>query len=549
MSKLHVTQIAGYLRSNLAAGIDMSDCVAHKGEQLESVFLTRALAVLAIGLLTQDAIDGLATTVTDGENDGGIDAIYFDPKENTLYLVQTKWHHDGHGSIEVGDALKFIEGVKNVLDDDLSSLNQKIKNKSGDIHRAIFDANAKFALVVAHTGQEALATPVEEVFRKYVESQNDTSELMSFHVLNQSDLHKAVAAGAAGAPISIEVALTNWGQIREPHLGVYGQVSVADVSAWLNQHGGRLFEKNVRQFLGSSLVNQELVATLVNRPDDFWYFNNGITAVANEVKKKPVGGSSTDAGIFECDGFCVVNGAQTVGSIHAACTQNPESASKARVSLRIISIAGSSDQFSTEVTRYTNTQNAIERRDFVALDPEQERIRNELRIEGIEYSYKAGSQAGAGSSRFDLTEATVALACASKDVVLAVQAKREIGRLWEDISKAPYRSLFNAGMSGPVVWSVVQHMRLIDDALQTEAKKRSGRDALICTHGNRMIQWASYRRLEGPADFSEAAVKSVVAQVVGDVIAAVKATFPESYPASLFKNLAKCKLIATKLGL
>ena len=35
-----------------------------------------------------------------------------------------------------------------------------------------------------------------------------------------------------------------------------------------------------------------------------------------------------------------------------------------------------------------------------------------------------------------LTEATNALACAHS-VDLAVQAKREIGRLWEDVSRSP----------------------------------------------------------------------------------------------------------------
>src|SRR5207244_6746589 len=105
--------------------------------------------------------------------------------------------------------------------------------------------------------------------------------------------------------------------------------------------------------------------------------------------------------------------------------------------------------FNSEVTRYTNTQNAIERRDFVALDPEQERIRQELHIEGVEYAYKAGMGTGAASARFDLTEATVALACANTDVGLAVQAKREISKLWEDIAKPPYKQLFNSGVPGP----------------------------------------------------------------------------------------------------
>jgi len=263
----------------------------------------------------------------------------------------------------------------------------------------------------------------------------------------------------------------------------------------METHGNRLFERNLRQFLGGSTVNQDIVVTLTQRPLDFWYFNNGITAIATDIAKKPIGGNSTESGIFECTGFCVVNGAQTVGSIHAAAAQSPAAIAKAMVPVRIISSAQSPAVFSSEVTRCTNTQNAIEKRDFVALDPDQERIRQELHIEGVEYAYKAGTATGTAGQRFDLTEATVALACANSDVALAVQAKREISKLWEDIGKAPYKQLFNPGVTGPSVWEAVQALRAVDTSLQREGKKYAGRDALVCVHGNRFIQWASLKAI------------------------------------------------------
>jgi hypothetical protein len=549
---LHVKQIEGYLTAKLKAGIDMGDYVAHGDPaQVHKAFLARALAVLAVSHLTEAPLDDLCSHITDGSKDGGIDLIYFDPKERTLYLVQTKWHDDGHGSLDLGDALKFIAGVRKVLDNDIDQLNDRIKERKLDIERALFDANAKFVLVLAHTGQEPLGQEVDTAISAYVESQNDTSELMSFRILRQGELHKAVAAGVAGAPISVEVQMNGWGQVRDPHFAIYGQVCASDVAGWMDAYGPRLFESNLRQFLGGSVVNQDIVHTLIERPEAFWYFNNGITAVAVELAKKPIGGNSTDSGIFECTGFSVVNGAQTVGSIHAAAIQAPEAASKAMVSVRIISSANSPATFSSEVTRCTNTQNAIEKRDFVALDPEQERIRQELYIEGVEYAYKAGAAMGAASQRFDLTEATIALACASPDVALAVQAKREIGRLWEDIAKPPYKQLFNGSVTGPAVWEIVQALRAVDAQLQADAKRYHGRDALICVHGNRFIQWAALQRLGVRAGgiFATVAanVPGVVEETVRGVIGVVKSNYADSYPASLFKNLGKCRDLATRV--
>lgn len=549
MSKLHVTQIGGYLQKTLGQAIDMADYMAHKdASQLQKAFLTRALSALAISTLAEVDPTSLRDNITDGSQDGGIDGIYFDAKERVLYLVQAKWHEDGNGSIELGEALKFVDGVNKVLSNDLSSFNLRVQARQGDIQSALFDANAKFVLVVAHTGQHKLSEEVSLRLDDFVSTQNDTSELMQLRVLSQAELHKAVSAGVAGAPIALEVHLKGWGQVREPHAAFYGQVCATDIARWADAYGSRLFSSNLRQFLGASTVNDDIVATLKERPEEFWYLNNGITAIAVHLAKKPIGGQSTDSGTFECMGFSVVNGAQTVGSIHAAHAEEPEQVAKAMVPVRIISTGQSPQTFGTDVTRCTNTQNAIAKRDFVALDPQQERIRQELHFDGVEYSYKAGGSISSGGSRFDLTEATVAQACANASVDMAVQAKREISRLWDDISKPPYKTLFNAGVAGPLLWERVQALRSIDTALQATSKTFSGRDALICVHGNRFIEWIVMQEL-GLSDTNRFAaldhsIPARVQDAVARTIGAVKTEFADSYPASLFKNLSKCRTLA-----
>jgi SPX domain protein involved in polyphosphate accumulation len=112
LAKLHVTQIEGYITKQLGGKIDMSDYAKHNDPLVvKKAFLTRGLAALAVSSLTDTPIQNLGSFITDGSKDGGIDMIYFDANELTLYLVQTKWHEDGRGSIELGDALKFIDGV------------------------------------------------------------------------------------------------------------------------------------------------------------------------------------------------------------------------------------------------------------------------------------------------------------------------------------------------------------------------------------------------------------------------------------------------------
>ena len=85
--------------------------------------------------------------------------------------------------------------------------------------------------------------------------------------------------------------------------------------------------------------------------------------------------------------------------------------------------------FGKEVTRTNNRQNRIENRDFASQEVEQIRIKTELAIEGIEYNIVRSELFQPSDKAFDLQEATVALACASGNSSLAVQAKKGIGKL------------------------------------------------------------------------------------------------------------------------
>ena len=141
--------------------------------------------------------------------------------------------------------------------------------------------------------------------------------------------------------------------------------------------------------------------------------------------------------------------------------------------IRFISLESCPEDFALRVTRTTNTQNRIDSRDFVSLDTEnQERIRTELQLEGIEYIYKAGYTVRDSRSDFDFLEAIVAVACAHSELAYTVQAKGKVSLLYEDISKAPYKALFNPSLSSIRLWKLVQIHRAIEEQLKAERGKR-----------------------------------------------------------------------------
>jgi AIPR protein len=83
------------------------------------------------------------------------------------------------------------------------------------------------------------------------------------------------------------------------------------------------------------------------------------------------------------------------------------------VQIRFIAVGnGQQASLGDEITKATNTQNRINPKDFVSLDPEQSRLRTEMMIEGIFYNYKSGDGTIRDQRTTDIEEATVALACA-----------------------------------------------------------------------------------------------------------------------------------------
>ena len=136
-----------------------------------------------------------------------------------------------------------------------------------------------------------------------------------------------------------------------------------------------LFFKNVRNPLHESNYNAKIVDTLLNKPNAFWFFNNGITGITKILPE-----IGAQAKKIELEGLQIINGAQTVYSIYQAYEQANRSKRKAmdeyaHVMLRLI---GSSDEeFNLQITRFTNSQNPLGDRDFWANDPVQQRLQNE----------------------------------------------------------------------------------------------------------------------------------------------------------------------------
>ena len=325
-------------------------------------------------------------------------------------------------------------------------------------------------------------------------------------------------------------------------------MNVTDIAAW-GRFGDHLYHKNIRGFKGSTDVNDAIVSTLRERPENFLYFNNGITLLCSQLDKQPYGGSSRASGVFECKGASVVNGAQTAGTI-INMNNPPESA---RVMVRLISLEKCPLDFASDVTRATNTQNRIEKRDFAALDKEQSRPKSEMWLSlGKEYVFRTGDIPPKPEDGCTLDEATVALACSNPDITYCMTAKREVSKLYDDISQPPYIVLFNASVTATKLWQSVEIMRKVEESLKQEQSDKEGKDRLISVHGNRFILYLMFRTFgtkvldQDSGDMSNTlkSIPGTTRLILSKVIENAVSLYPNAYPSNLFKNITKCKALA-----
>jgi hypothetical protein len=83
--------------------------------------------------------------------------------------------------------------------------------------------------------------------------------------------------------------------------------------------------------------------------------------------------------------------------------------------------------------------------------------------------------------------------------------KTGIGRFFQDLTKSPYRALFNPTVSGARAFNTVLLQREIDRWIDNKKKslgKRSGPAWGVLVHGNRILA-ASVFKTVGPANLSQ----------------------------------------------
>lgn len=545
------TRIATSLHEKFDHCIDLSDV---KPEEKESAFLTRALASLSLVMISDASNESAADAVVDGYHDMGIDLIYFDENTQKLIITQSKWINDAKGTPDTGSIHKIVDGANRIINLQFDGANEKIRNKVIQIEDAVKRIGVQIEVIIIYAGNQNISSDAKDILDRFMYSIDEgTQEIISYKVFSQKEVYRFLSDGQSGYEVNCEdLVINNWGKHDEPHPVYYGMISAKLLAEWYGEHGQRLFDKNIRYFRGSTEVNEGIINVIRDEPENFFYYNNGIKAICLSIERKAINSTDHRTGIFSANGISIVNGAQTTGAIYLASQKYPEEVERAKVLAQFISLQDTPESYADQITKLSNTQNRIDSKDFVSLDLTQDRLKRELQFSHIEYLYKSGSDMTDKNNQCTFDEALVSMACFQEDLTLVATVKRNIGALVADVTKAPYKTLFNDSTSSNLIWNIIRIMRRVETVLKQQEFDYQGKDRLVLVHGNRVILHMIFNLIQRRdqnlleiinRDVLEDFVNENIDSIIDETQRRYLTKFPDAYPANVFKNVGRIRIL------
>lgn len=392
------------------------------------------------------------------ESDEGIDAAYFDNEHNQIVLFNFKYREkfsaDREQNInELISSSKFFNAISTGNTQHLSG---KIKIVADEINRKL-DSNQIWTIIFYYATNENIALTTDNPNVKSFTDEYDIefkgfglNEIVEATSIRPQNINASfcVKKGAALTYEEDEMS-SNKSYIVKMALPELIRITCNDINlrADANKEGDDsltnthidlnvLFD-NVRGFILRSKFNDNIIKSLYDEPQRFFYYNNGITIIAKDIKsvESKIGGKWN----FNISDFQVVNGGQTLRSIHKFNLDDENNMvnklSKAHILVRFLKI--SDDNLRNKIGEFTNSQNAISLSDLRSLRSEQIQLEQFLETYDIQYFRKKGDFKDSKSYKYSIGKERLGQLLLSRMFgrpEIATNKKREIfDTLYEDL--------------------------------------------------------------------------------------------------------------------
>jgi len=327
----------------------------------------------------------ILNSICDGMHDKGIDAVWIDPIEQHVIIIQSKFEHQGEqrqireSEVKQFAAVRDYFKSRKALQAATAKANQAARRLLDKAFDDIHGKHFTWELIFITTHKEAPET--EDLVYKTLSFNVNEFRIYDYNRMVQLLRDKMRDFTPLIAPYSLPYKDEDKTIVRVSPNRSWGlTVLTEQIRLMVNKYQDKLFRKNVRNFLGKSTCNKAIQETLKTDPGNFWYYNNGITILCDEASL------NVEKRYIRLVNPQIVNGCQTARSIEKF--QGDDS--QAEVFVRVIE--SKSHAFINSITLYQNSSNPVKMRDFKSNDPTQVRLKHEFGRRGYYYEIKRGEE-------------------------------------------------------------------------------------------------------------------------------------------------------------
>lgn len=322
--------------------------------------------------------------LTDGPNDGGIDAIFNDSTSegNDVIIVQSKYYEHSELSAQdvAGELYKINETIKLLQSNKVSGFNEKLVTAfrnatsqcedNGEIRICFFTSFQPKNKRERNKIEKNMKTyfnkyDLEMNFRTEVESQIELCDNGKLFV----DYDKLVLDKK-----------NNYLQYED---SIIVNISAQSLQELQNRRRNGLLGMNLRYYVRQKAVDSGIETTISKEPQNFWYKNNGILIICDDYELDGI-----EIKLFN---FSIINGGQTTNRIGKLDIDKDF-----YLQCKVVKAKGKSrndkDIFINNIAESTNSQKPIKKADLKANTPDQLRLKERLHRKHVYYITKKGDK-------------------------------------------------------------------------------------------------------------------------------------------------------------
>src|SRR5258708_9275710 len=353
-------------KQNFLVEIDAQQHNVAKGDEFVSQILQAYY-----NLSEDDAIDA---TECAGAGDKGVDAIYVFPPEidagPRILVVQGKYGAAGIGLNIYTEAKKFLTALKDAY-------TGKIVTEAVDKVAGVLKNNGQVQYLIA-TVESLSNTQLADLENIKKLAHIDFGDQVTISSISLENIYDVLSTEEKIVTVDLPCKVVP--VTKDAYVCV---VRLTDMYSMLASYGKQcgtvdsIYDHSIRKYINgsASAVNKNIYETLENNPSHFIAYNNGITITCHGAQETAQG--------LQLSTPQVVNGCQTTRTLyefmdkHFAGIDPLHDPANAMVTYREAFIAvkvlvvqkdADGDKYAKDITRYSNKQNVIRGKDFIALE-------------------------------------------------------------------------------------------------------------------------------------------------------------------------------------